>query len=104
MQHTRFAVYRNARGSRGGVPYLLDVQADWVSTGSRVVVPLIPAKLYGPPIGKLNPMFEMDGISLVLAVADIAAVDSRELKTQVADFSAHRDRIVAALDFLFQGY
>lgn len=97
-------MYPNARGSRSGVPYLLDVQADWVTTGSRVVVPLIPAKIYGPPMGKLNPVFEINGMSLVLAVADIAAVDSRELKTQVADFSEHRERIVSALDFLFQGY
>ena len=104
MPHSRFAVYRNARGSKGGVPYLLDVQADWVSTGSRVVVPLIALKIYGPPMGKLNPIFEIDGASFVLAVADIAAVDARELKTQVADFSEHRDRIVSALDFLFQGY
>lgn len=104
MEHRRFAVYRNARGSRGGIPYLLDVQADWVRTGSRVVVPLIPAKVYGPCLAKLNPVFRIDGQPHVMATSDIAAVDARELKIMALDLSPERDEIVAALDFLFQGY
>jgi toxin CcdB len=80
------------------------VQADWVNTGSRVVVPLIPAQVYGPPVSRLNPLFDIDGVSHVLATGDIAAIDSNELKRAVHDFSHHRQTIVAALDFLFQGY
>lgn len=101
---SRFAVYRNSRDSRGEIPYLVDVQADWVTTGSRVVVPLIPAKIYGPPVSRLNPLFNIDGVSHVLATSDIAAIDANELQRSVHDFSEHRQTIVAALDFLFQGY
>ena len=101
---SRFAVYRNSRDSRGEVPYLLDVQADWVNTGSRVVVPLIPATVYGPLVSRLNPLFDIDGVSHVLATGDIAAIDANELKRVAHDFSDHRHTIVAALDFLFQGY
>lgn len=100
----RFAVYRNARGSQGAVPYLVDVQADWVTTGARVVVPLIPEALFGPRMAKLNPVLEIEGAPHVLATGDIAAVEARDLRQAVDDFSRHRDHIVAALDFLFQGY
>lgn len=102
-QFARFAVYRNTRGSRTNIPFLLDVQADWVATGSRVVIPLIPQKKYGPVVSKLNPIFDIDGAAHVLATGDIAAIDASELKQPLYDFSRHREAIVAALDFLFQG-
>jgi toxin CcdB len=100
----RFSVYRNIRSSGNAVPYLLDVQADWVNTGSRVVVPLVPQTLYGPVVGKLNPVLDVEGVAHVVVTGDIAAIDARDLKQPVADFSPHRDTIVSALDFLFQGY
>jgi toxin CcdB len=100
----RFTVYRNARDSGKEIPYLLDVQADWVTTGSRVVVPLIPARKYGPVMAKLNPVFDIAGERHVLATADIAAIPARDLKIAVDDLTPQRDQIVTALDFLFQGY
>ena len=100
----RFTVYRNSRDSSKDVPYLLDVQADWVTTGSRVVVPLIPAQRYGPAMAKLNPVFDIGGVGHVLATADIAAVPARDLKIAVQDLAPQRDQVVTALDFLFQGY
>lgn len=100
----RFAVYQNARSSKGDIPYLLDVQADWVQTGSRVVIPLIPQRRFGPAMSRLNPVFEIDGVPHVLATGDLAAINASDLKKSVDDFSRHRDTILAALDFLFQGY
>lgn len=100
----QYRVYQNRRGTHGPVPYLLDVQSDLVETGSRVVVPLVLESEYGVRFSRLNPVFRIDGLMLVAATSDLAAVSAGDLGTEVADVSAYRDEIVAALDFLILGY
>lgn len=100
----QFTAYRNERVSRERVPYLLDVQSDLVSTGSRLVVPLVRSVDYGPRYSRLNPQFEVEGITLVASVSDLTAIDERQLRVVAADLSAHRQVLLDALDFLFTGY
>lgn len=100
----RFDVYRNPRRSAPQAPYLLDVQCDWVRTELRVVVPLVRADYHGPPMKRLNPMVEIDGQALVMSPTEIGSLPENQLGKPIASLAAQRDQVVAALDFLFQGY
>ena len=66
----RFDVYAN----RGGLGFLLDVQADLMTRlNTRMVVPLLPLDAAPTPATRLNPIFEVQGRSgttiLVLSLA-----------------------------------
>jgi toxin CcdB len=97
----RFDVYKNPEGEG----FLLDIQAELLNhLNSRVVVPLLPAAIAPQPARILNPCFVVAGESLVMTTQFMAAVPSRILGTQIASFQAERDTIVAAIDFLMQGF
>jgi toxin CcdB len=100
----RFDVHRNL-GDSARVPYLLDVQSDFLAAlRSRVVVPLVPLARFGKPMTRLNPIFEIDGVPHAMATTDLAGVDIRMLGKIVASLAAERDRITQAIDFLLQGF
>ena len=100
----QFRVYRNPRSSKRDVPFLLDVQSDFVKTPSRVVVPLVREEKYGLLYGRLNPVFTIDKIKVVASFSDLAAIPSSELKQAVGDLSGQHAELVASLDFLFSGF
>ena len=99
----QFTAYYNERGGEDAIPYLLDVQSDWVETGSRVVVPLVRRLRYGPLYSRLNPVFTISDTEVVMAPSDLAAIDAQELRRPVADLHAGRSVIMMALDFLLLG-
>lgn len=99
----RFQVYRNLRTTKRDVPFLLDVQSDFVKTPSRVVVPLVRAERYGPVYDRLNPRLTVEGIDVVASVSDLAAIDARELSKPVVDVSGRHAEWMSALDFLLTG-
>lgn len=85
--------------------HVVDIQhrlLDDLST--RVVVPLVPRSLLREQIARMNPVMTLKGELLVFAPQFIATVDDELLRDPVANLSAHRDEIVAALDFLFTGF
>ncbi|MEH6717430.1 MAG: CcdB family protein [Aurantimonas endophytica] len=89
----------------GGDGYLLDVQADLLETlNTRVVVPLLPLAAAPKPAARLNPVFTVAGIEVVMATQFLAAVPVSILSPPVANLGSEHDRIVAALDMLFQGF
>jgi toxin CcdB len=102
----RFDVFRNTGPHAREVPFLLDVQSDFlVEMGTRVVVPLRRRDKF-PAVaipGDLAPILEVDGVECVMQTSLLAAVPARLLKKSVASLAADRQRIVAALDFLFEG-
>jgi toxin CcdB len=101
----QFQLYRNLRASREQIPYLLDVQADVVETGTRLVLPVIPRKDHGPVYTRLHPVVDIEGQAFVVVTSDVAAVSSQSLRPPVvADLSAHRQALLDALDFLLTGY
>ena len=99
----QFQAYRNPRASKRDVPFLLDLQSDFVETPSRLVVPLIRRNRYGPTYGRLNPELEVRGIAVVVSMSDLAAIAASELRQPVADLSEHREALIPALDFLISG-
>lgn len=102
----QFDVYKNSNPkSKDSIPFLLDVQADILSTlATRVVVPLIAVPSMGKPIKHLTHTFRIMGASVVMSTAELAAIDQRLLVDRVGSLKDHRDEILAALDFLVTGF
>lgn len=97
----RFDVYKNP----DGMGCLLDVQADLLShLNTRMVVPLLPLTFAPKPAQNLNPCFEVEGETLVMATQFMAAVPANILRTPITNIHPKRDEVVAAIDFLMQGY
>ncbi|MDF1615241.1 CcdB family protein [Desulfurivibrio dismutans] len=97
----RFDVYKNPDGEG----YLLDVQADLVShLNTRVVIPLLPVSVAPQPAAILNPCLAITGEPHIMTTQFMAAVPTSILRTPITRLQAKRDEIVAAVDFLMQGF
>ncbi len=89
---------------RFGPGYLLDVQADLLDgLNSRMVVPLLPETEAPKPAKRLNPVFTIDGITVVMATQFMAAVPTAELTDKVGSLTHWHDQIKPAIDMLFDG-
>ncbi len=103
----RFDVYPNPGAHATTTPYLLDVQSGLLDgLDSRMVIPLRSlehfAKVKLPD--RLMPEFTILGKAYLLETPKMSAVPKRILGNAVCSLSEEQARIVAALDFLFQGY
>lgn len=102
----QFAVHKNTNAAtKATVPFLLDVQSDLISElATRVVVPLYTATaMKGKTLRTLMPTFEIDDKQYVMVTPQLAGIATRQLGAQVADLSAQRNEITAALDLLITG-
>lgn len=100
----RFDVY-SAAGDTGKSGYLLDVQADLLGQlNTRIVVPLMPRTDAPAPAEHLNPEFDVLGLKVVMVTQFMAAVPKAELKQQLMSLDKERLAILAAIDFLHQGW
>ena len=103
----RFDVYPNTGPHAHTTPFLLDVQSDLFNgLDSRVVVPLRRAEWFADVKipERLMPLLDVNGIACLMETPKLAAVPQRMLKQPAASLAHDQDRILAALDFLFQGY
>ena len=97
----RFNAYPNPSGKG----YLLDVQAEIHSQmNSRVVIPLLPLAIAPKPAQMLNPVFQLNGEAYSMVTQYMAAVPVKMLKGNALSLQEHRTEIVAAIDFLLQGF
>ncbi|MBX3635375.1 MAG: CcdB family protein [Rubrivivax sp.] len=86
-------------------PLVLDVQNDHLGPlATRVVIPLRTAKAMATPARGLNPVFEIDGRTLVLDTASLAPVPTNLLKRPAPLPASCRDEVLDALDTLFGAY
>ena len=86
------------------VPYLLDVQSDLLETlTTRVVVPLMNIGYFGQPAKRLNPVFEIEQLEVVMSTTELAGVRANILGRKATSLSDQRDSIIAALDLLLTG-
>lgn len=102
----QFTVYRNQNpDTLGTYPLLLDVQSPLLaSLATRVVVPLCPATaITGERIKTLMPIFGIMGQRYLMLTPQLAGISKRQLVEPVAELSACRDEIIAALDWLLTG-
>ncbi len=101
---SQFHAYRNLRPSAVEVPYLLDVQTELLPLETRVVIPLVASEHFRGQMSRLHPQCSIEGRAVVMSTADLASVPRRDLRESVADLTAMRGEILAALDFLLTGY
>ncbi len=102
----QFGVHRNPNPqTKALMPYLLDVQSDLLSDlGTRVVVPLCPAPaMRGKLIKTLMPVLKIDNKSYAMLTPQLAGIKSKRIGPAVANASAYRNEIIAALDLLLTG-
>ena len=102
----RFDVYPNPGPHARTTPFLLDVQTDLLSGLDSRVVPLRSADQFAEVKipERLMPTLDVNGTACLMETPKLAAVPQRVLKQPVASMADEQDRILAALDFLFQGY
>jgi toxin CcdB len=97
----RFEVFRSKSDSL----LLLDLQSSFLDDlKTRIVVPLYPASEMTWTFSRLTPRFAIGDQTYVMATQRLAAVELSELGEKIADLSVYADEIIAATDFLFQGY
>ncbi len=102
----QFAVHKNTNAAtQAAVPFLLDVQSDLIAElGTRVVVPLYTAAaMEGKTLKTLTPTFEIEGKQYVMMTPQMAGIAKKQLGSPVADLSAQRNEIIAAIDLLITG-
>lgn len=101
----QFTAYRNThQQTRVRVPYLLVVQSDLIDAArSCVVVPLIARDRAGTPVSRLMPLLRVGDDTMVMDTLQLAAIPRGALGAPVADLSADRAVIMAALDLLISG-
>ena len=95
----QFHVYRLGQGR-----LVVDLQTDFIETGSRVVAPLTPVGTGPRPLGRLEPVVMLGGAAHVIRTGEMAAVPSGLLRDEVADMSERGDLIKAALGMVFYGF
>ena len=97
----RFDVYR----PKDGDELLLDCQADVLDElDSRFVVPLLPASMFRKTFDRLNPTFEVEGRSVVMATQSAATIPVRFIGQRVTSLAEERAAVMNALDMLLTGY
>lgn len=102
----QFDVCRNANAATAATfPLLLDVQSDLLDRlATRVVIPMMTVGAFGVPIDRLNPVFDINGDRYVAVTTELAGVRRDLLGERVAAAADRRDEVIAALDFLLQGF
>lgn len=99
----RFDIYQFSEET----PYIVDVQADLHSElATCIAIPFVPKTLANKEfLPKLNPAITFEGVEHVFITAQLASIPRSALGNKVGNLEQeHRQTIVDALDFLFQGF
>jgi toxin CcdB len=101
----QFDVHRNKGALRDSIPFVVIIQsAQFDSYRRRVVVPLVRQTLLPrdtPTVGaRMNPVFVVDGIRVVLHPLDVVSVAVNQLGELVGSLEQERQIVADALDEL----
>lgn len=90
---------------REEIPYLVDLQSDLLDgLGTRLVAPLARTRLAAAGLPRrLCPVFDIDGVSVVLLPQEAGPIDVRLLRRRATTLRAHAHDIVGALDAVVSG-
>ncbi|PHM35952.1 CcdB family protein [Xenorhabdus innexi] len=102
----QFTVYCNT-GRTSVYPLLLDVTSDIIGQlNRRIVIPLLPIEKY-PDNARPERMIPLvrliDDKEYAVMTHELASVPVRALGAEFCDATQYRDRIKAAMDFIFDG-
>jgi toxin CcdB len=91
--------------ARRALPFVMILQSDLIDTGrDRVVAPLAPSAAMPPLAGRLIPVVTLRENAYALLVPSLTTMPATDLRQVVANLANDRDRIMAALDYLFLGF
>ena len=101
----QFDVHRNKGPLKESIPFVVLVQSSLFDRyRRRVVVPLVcRSALPGQTStvdSRMNPVFEVEGLEVVLHPLDMVSVATDQLGRHVASLAEHRQTIADALDEL----
>jgi|GEM_PF-1389509 toxin CcdB len=99
----QFDVYPASFAGDPTVPYMVSLQSDLLAPIQIAVVAPLRSPDHAPSLGKLTPAVTVLGKPYVLMATELVSLARRRLGPPVANIAADRDRIIAALDFLFTG-
>ena len=102
----QFDVYHNpSPRMREQYPFVVDIQSDLLgSLATRMVVPLTITQLASGDVPRsLCPMFQVQGLELMLLPFESAPIPKRLLKTDVQSLKRFASEIVAAMDAVISG-
>ena len=102
----QFDVHRNTGKQREPIPYVVVVQsALYDGYRRRVVVPLVRRTILGAAAAskatRINPVFTIEEIELVLHPLELVSVALDQLGEKVGDLQEHGAAIADALDEVF---
>lgn len=102
----QFDVYANEEAdSKDLIPFLLDVQHGLhKSLATRLVVPLVLIFSANEEAKKLCPKFSVKGREVMMSTPEMAGYPVRDLQKKVMSLAADRGEILAAIDFLLNGF
>jgi toxin CcdB len=87
------------------LPFVVILQSDFAETGrDRVVAPLALLGAIPMLAGRLIPVVKLADRDYALLVPSLTALPMADLREVVANLANDRDRILAALDYLFIGF
>jgi len=94
-----------AAASDNDIQLLLVLQTDLIDLGAiRVVAPCYFEDRYGPRIDRLNPIFDFNGKSYLVAIQELLSITEPQLGPKAGTAPQVDDDIKRALDFLFSGF
>jgi toxin CcdB len=101
----QFDVYENPSArSRAVVPYVVVLQSHLLSAMPTVVIaPMVrenPTRNYT----RTSARIAFQGEDLMVSVAELVAVDERQLQGNVGSVAEHEDEIRRAIDAVFTGF
>jgi len=102
----QFDVYRNPSSRmREQYPFVVDIQSDLLgSLATRMVVPLAISQLASSDVPRsLCPVFQVQGLQLMLLPFEAAPIPKSLLKTDVQSVKRFASEIVAAMDAVMSG-
>jgi len=102
----QFDVYRNPSSRmREQYPFVVDIQSDLLgSLATRMVVPLAISQLASSDVPRsLCPVFQVQGLQLMLLPFEAAPIPKSLLKTDVQSVKRFASEIVAAMNAVMSG-
>jgi toxin CcdB len=91
--------------ARRALPFVAILQSDLAETGrDRVVAPLAPSMALPTLAGRLIPIVKVENQDYALLVPSLTALPITDLRQVIANLADDRERIMAALDYLFIGF
>ena len=106
MAMRQFDVFENPiPRARRALPFVAILQSSLADTGrERVVAPLAPRDAMPPLAGRLIPTVTVEDREYAVLVPSLAALPVADLRQVIATIAQDRERILAALDYLFTGF